>query len=83
MIKVLSFLSRVLCAGLVASAVSTTAQSSDFNRTWHKANSSIVLDAYEYTPIDWSKMRNNKRLAGFINKASDGLSARLLRKNWE
>ncbi len=74
MIKVFSFLSRVLCAGLVASAVSTTAQSSDFNRTWHKANSSIVLDAYEYTPIDWTKMRNNKRLAGFINKASDGLS---------
>ena len=74
MIKVLRVLSRVLCAGVLFSALGASAQSSDFNRTWHKANSSIVLDAYEYTPIDWSKMRNNKRLAGFINKASDGLS---------
>ncbi len=74
MIKVLSFLSRVLCATVLVSALGAAAHSSDFNRTWHKANSSIVLDAYEYTPIDWSKMRNNKRLAGFINKASDGLS---------
>ena len=48
--------------------------SAEFYNAWHSTNSAIVLDAYEYTPIDWSKMKNNKRLAGFINKASDGVS---------
>jgi len=46
----------------------------EFSRAWHSENSSIVLDAYEYTPLNWSKIHLNKRLAGFINKASDGLS---------
>jgi len=74
MIKVLSLLGRIFGAAALGAAFTVPTHSSDFNRTWHKANSSIVLDAYEYTPIDWTKMRNNKRLAGFINKASDGLS---------
>ncbi len=46
----------------------------EFSGAWYSKNSSIVLDAYEYTPLDWSKLKNNKRLAGFINKASDGVS---------
>ncbi|MFD0917767.1 GH25 family lysozyme [Pseudahrensia aquimaris] len=40
---------------------------------WHSKNTSIIIDAYAYTPIDWGKLRDNKRLVGFINKASDGL----------
>ena len=47
---------------------------SEFYKPWRSSNSSIVLDAYEYTPLDWTKLGNNKRLVGFINKASDGLS---------
>lgn len=50
------------------------ATAGEFYNAWHSKNSSIVLDAYEYTPIDWTKMKNNKRLTAFINKASDGLS---------
>ena len=52
------------------------ATAGEFSKAWLSKNSSIVLDAYEYTPLDWSKMSNNKRLAGFINKASDGLPAK-------
>ena len=59
-----------------AMASLNAAKASEFSNAWHDSNSSIVLDAYEYTPIDWSKMSNNKRLAAFINKASDGLSPR-------
>ncbi len=57
-----------------AATFAGSAQANEFSNAWHNANSSIVLDAYEYTPIDWSKMRNNKRLVGFINKASDGMA---------
>ncbi|MEM9731965.1 MAG: glycoside hydrolase family 25 protein [Pseudomonadota bacterium] len=51
----------------------TAATANEFNQPWRYANSAIVLDAYEYTPLDWTKLPNNKRLAGFISKASDGL----------
>ena len=54
--------------------LSSSVLAGEFNRAWFSKNTSIILDAYEYTPIDWSKMSNNTRLAGFINKASDGLS---------
>lgn len=46
---------------------------SEFSRAWNNPNTSIVLDAYEYTPIDWNQIPNNERLAGFINKATEGL----------
>ena len=62
-------LAVLLGIGLVASA----AMADPFNAPWRDKNSSIVLDAYEYTLLDWEKLKNNERLAGFINKASDGL----------
>lgn len=34
----------------------------------------MVIDAYEYNSIDWQKLVTDKRIVGFINKASDGLS---------
>ena len=55
--------------GLTASAAFADA----YNSPWRYSNSSIVLDAYEYTLLDWEKLKNNERLAGFINKGSDGL----------
>ena len=36
-----------------------------------------MIDAYEYNPIDWQKLVTDKRIVGFINKASDGLVAAL------
>lgn len=68
-----SILHSLLRAVAISAAVSTTAWADPFTEPWHGSNTSIVLDAYEYTPLDWSKMKNNKRLAGFINKGSDGL----------
>ncbi|MEL6505753.1 MAG: glycoside hydrolase family 25 protein [Pseudomonadota bacterium] len=65
---------RVLLGALaLVSAFLTAGAANEFNQPWRYANSAIVLDAYEYTPLDWTKLPNNKRLAGFINKASDGL----------
>jgi GH25 family lysozyme M1 (1,4-beta-N-acetylmuramidase) len=40
---------------------------------WRKPENAIVIDAYELNEIDWSQMLSDKRIAGFISKASDGL----------
>ncbi|MBK8458622.1 MAG: muramidase [Phyllobacteriaceae bacterium] len=63
-------------AGVAIGCVLTlipAASASDFSRPWQRADRALVLDAYEYTEIDWSKLAADKRVAGFINKASDGL----------
>ena len=49
------------------------ARASEFSAPWRDANTSLVIDAYEYTKIDWGKLVRNRQLVGFINKASDGL----------
>ena len=64
----------MVMAGAFIAAGLSTVFAGEFSGPWHSKNSSIVLDAYEYTPLDWNKLKHNKRLAGFINKASDGLS---------
>ena len=61
---------------LAAASLQGAWAASEFSRAWKSPNSSIVLDAYEYTVIDWSKIKNNQRLAGFINKATEGLRPR-------
>ena len=40
---------------------------------WKTPENAIVIDAYELNEIDWSEMLSDKRIAGFISKASDGL----------
>nr|WP_234794604.1 GH25 family lysozyme [Xaviernesmea oryzae] len=40
---------------------------------WRKAERALVIDAYELNMIDWEAMTADKRIAGFISKASDGL----------
>jgi GH25 family lysozyme M1 (1,4-beta-N-acetylmuramidase) len=50
------------------------AGASDFSEPWKRADRALVIDAYEYNPIDWQKLARDKRIVGFINKASDGLS---------
>jgi GH25 family lysozyme M1 (1,4-beta-N-acetylmuramidase) len=73
------FFHRV-CVTLLSAVIAISATGagavSEFSRAWQSPNSSIVLDAYEYTVIDWSKIKNNQRLAGFINKATEGLRPR-------
>ncbi|RWL16182.1 MAG: muramidase [Mesorhizobium sp.] len=48
------------------------AQASDFSEPW-KADRALVIDAYEYNSIDWAELATDKRIVGFINKASDGM----------
>ncbi len=68
------FVLKIILAGAFLAAGFSAALAAEFSRAWNNKNSSIVLDAYEYTPIDWSKLKDNERLVGFINKASDGVS---------
>ncbi|MBX3583761.1 MAG: glycoside hydrolase family 25 protein [Rhizobiaceae bacterium] len=67
------FVSVVLatcCTVLLGGAIG---QASDFSEPWKRNDRALVIDAYEYNPIDWQKLVGDKRIAGFINKASDGL----------
>lgn len=40
---------------------------------WRNKDNAIVIDAYEMNEIDWPLLLSDKRIAGFISKASDGL----------
>lgn len=68
-------LRRLLCAvGVVLSAWTVPGSASDFSQPWKRSDRALVVDAYEYNSIDWQKLVTDKRIVGFINKASDGLS---------
>ena len=41
---------------------------------WKSDDKALVIDAYEFNPIDWTALTADKRIAGFISKASDGLA---------
>jgi GH25 family lysozyme M1 (1,4-beta-N-acetylmuramidase) len=58
----------------VALLGAATARASDFSEPWKRADRALVIDAYEYNPIDWQRLAGDKRIVGFINKASDGVS---------
>ena len=45
----------------------------DMLRPWKKPDYALVLDAYELNALDWERIVGDKRIAGFIGKASDGL----------
>jgi len=48
-------------------------QASEFSAPWQRSDRALVVDAYEYNAIDWKKLSTDKRIVGFISKASDGL----------
>lgn len=56
-----------------ATLAATTTHASDFSQPWKNPDRALVIDAYEYNPIDWAELTKDKRIVGFINKASDGL----------
>ncbi len=71
-----SRLFRSLCLGFASALTAVApaaAQASDFSQPWLRSDRALVIDAYEYNSIDWQKLSTDKRIAGFINKASDGL----------
>ena len=68
---------RLACAALGATlliaALASPAAASDFSEPWKNPDRGLVIDAYEYNSIDWRELVSDKRIVGFINKASDGL----------
>lgn len=64
---ILSFVSFLLSA--------TCSISGEYNEPWRDRSKGLVLDAYELNSLDWLQIVKNKRIVGFIGKASDGLSA--------
>ncbi|WP_244630937.1 glycoside hydrolase family 25 protein [Aureimonas sp. ME7] len=61
-----------MAAGAVmAGAVPAKAE---WDRPWRNEDLALVIDAYEFNPINWKELTSNKRIAAFINKASDGLA---------
>lgn len=72
-------INRHMLAGMACLAASVLApmlpaNASDFSEPWKHADRALVIDAYEYNPIDWQKLSSDKRVVGFINKGSDGNS---------
>ena len=64
--------SRILALGLLMAMAFGSAKAAD-NEPWKNRSSALIIDAYEMNIIDWEKMVANKRIAGFVSKASDGL----------
>ncbi|WP_246716126.1 glycoside hydrolase family 25 protein [Aurantimonas sp. DM33-3] len=60
-----------LAAGVML--VSATPAQAEWNAPWKSEDNALVIDAYEFNPINWQELASDKRIAGFINKASDGL----------
>jgi len=64
-------------AGIMAILASSCliAQSSHAGQSkpWRDPGLPLIVDAYELNAIDWQKLLGDKRIAGFIHKASDGL----------
>ncbi len=72
---------RRLIAGILAAALTALAaaapayaQAPDpLSEPWRDPSRALVLDAYEYNEIEWPQVVTDKRIAGFIGKATDGL----------
>lgn len=57
----------------VAGVLPFGAIASDFSQPWRRSDRALVIDAYEYNRIDWQKLAGDKRIVGFISKATDGM----------
>lgn len=66
------FLAGII-AGLAAAFAPALVHASDFSQPWTREDRAVVIDAYEYNRLDWMAMMGDRRIVGFINKASDGL----------
>ena len=66
-----SFISTVVIGALLA--LGFTAGHAAEREPWKTRTNAIVIDAYELNEIDWDAMMTDRRIAGFISKASDGL----------
>ncbi|MCK5933996.1 MAG: glycoside hydrolase family 25 protein [Fulvimarina manganoxydans] len=60
-----------LAVGLIG--LSLQPASAAWEAPWKDESRALVIDAYEFNPIDWETLTDDERIAGFINKASDGM----------
>ncbi|MEF2070486.1 glycoside hydrolase family 25 protein [Consotaella aegiceratis] len=64
---------RLACALTATVLLFSAPARADFDQPWKNSDRALVIDAYEFNPIDWKQLISDKRVVGFINKASDGL----------
>ncbi|MBB3998127.1 glycoside hydrolase family 25 protein [Aureimonas pseudogalii] len=64
---------RWFCAFTAAAILLGSPARAEWNQPWKDTDRALVVDAYEFNPINWRELAGDKRIAGFINKASDGL----------
>ena len=64
---------NLACALFAGTVLLATPAAAEWNAPWKSEDRALVIDAYEFNPINWQEMTADKRIAGFINKASDGL----------
>ena len=50
-------------------------EASSLSYPWKKADTTIVIDAYEGNTIDWNKMATDRKVAGVIHRSSSGTKA--------
>ncbi|WP_026612946.1 glycoside hydrolase family 25 protein [Ensifer aridi] len=70
-ISILGMILRL--AALMGLALAAANARADTVEPWKERQNAIIVDAYEMNSIDWEAMLTDKRIAGFIAKASDGL----------
>lgn len=51
----------------------TTPRGDAFNAPWRRSDTSIVIDAYELNPINWTQMAADTKMVGVIHRSSIGL----------
>ncbi len=65
---------RLLTAAALALSLATLAKAETvFHKPWKSENHALVIDAYEFNELNIAAIAGDKRVAGFINKGSDGL----------
>lgn len=64
---------NLACAVFAGTVLLATPAAAAWNAPWKSEDKALVIDAYEFNPINWQELTSDERIAGFINKASDGL----------
>lgn len=57
---------------LAAFLYSATAHASEFSAPWEEKDRAIIIDPYEENPIDWEKLKQDKRVVAIIHRATIG-----------
>ncbi len=64
---------KFACAIVAGTLLISGSAQAEWKAPWKSGDKALVIDAYEFNPINWQELTSDKRIAGFINKASDGL----------